>query len=558
MSYFEAPFKQVIKVHIPFLILTLGILQACSGPDFSLNLVPQTPATAPNYWCTWYWQNYLIRKGQPVTNPDAATVYSNVSARESMNQETIFGATGMARVMLPHTRGDYYFVIDHGWQDKNLKDHTFTLVMDTLDFPRYAHLAPKDRIKQMNKDIKDLGWRRLGLWVRGNPDEQQMRTYVNWSKYAGIEYWKIDGGDIETYYATQIKNEIYPELFLEHITGAGPVNPKWDKPGLQLYPSIYHPGEDTPQELEASLNAATEKVAKSLEVIQNTDVFRTYDAAPLMVTTTTLQRIHDILMQTAGEPEYTALLNIQDDPNVAAALGLVVAVKRHPMHTPRMYKGKDLHFQIYGDRHVDQRLNEMDRFVLWQRIAPPMPAGYGSFRASKTNLIDSIFFTESDTWYKATYEKMVYQSAPAVMARNLPLPEVQVTGPAPYVMASRFKNGAIAVATEGRVTPDSSWFHPQATVTLKDIETDVPIGIFGYYQSLNLKLKKELPKDFRIYAQDLLARKATDITGEVTYSEKTLRIPGTLIKRVGTAENDTGDISAPGLVLKILSSTLSD
>jgi len=533
-------------------ILLVIILFGCTIKEEIPNLVPDEAGTAPNYWCTWYWQNYLILKGQEVTNPDAGTVYTNQAAREGMTEENIFGLQGMAIVMLPKTRSDYYFVIDHGWQDKNIPDDTFfTLMMDTIDFPGYAHLNPQEKIKQMNIDIKALGWKGLGLWVRGNPSEKEMRKFVEWSKYAKVGYWKIDGGDIKYYYASKIKNEIYPELTLEHITGAGPINPKWNMPGLSIYPSVYNREEAVSQKLEASLNSATEKVEKSLDVIKNTDVFRTYDAAPLLVSTTTMQRIHDILVETAGNREYKAFLNIQDDCNIAAALGLLVAVKRHPMKTPRMYKGKDFHLQISGERHVDQRLNEMDRLALWQRIAPPMPAGYGTYLFSKHNLVDSIVFQENDTWFKATHEKMVRQSAPAIMARNIVLPEVKHKELAPYVMASKFPNGALAIATEGRVTPNQSWIHPRADILLNEVEINKPIGIFGYYESLTLEFSQVLPNDIRIYGQDLLSKKAINLTKKVKIHKNKIIIQGSLIEEIGTMKADKDDISVPGMVIKI-------
>ena len=534
-------------------ILSAFILIGCTIKEENINLVPGKVGTSPNYWCTWYWQNYLILKGQEVTNPDAGTVYTNQAAREQMTEENIFGEQGMARIMLPKTRSDYYFVIDHGWQDKRIKENTFfTLIMDTIDFPRYAHLSPKERINQMNIDIRALGWKGLGLWVRGNPPEEKIRKFVEWSKYAGVEYWKIDGGDIKYYYASKIKNEIYPNLTLEHITGTGPVNPKWDILGLSLYPSVYNREEAVSQKLEASLNSKTEKIERSLDVIKNTDVFRTYDAAPLLVSTTTMQRVHDILIQTSGNSEYIAFLNIQDDCNIAAALGLLVAVKRHPMNTPRMYKGKDLHFQISGERHVDKRLNEMDRFVLWQRIAPPMPAGYGTYFASEHNLIDSIVFQKSDTWFKPTYGKMVRQSAPAIMSRNIVLPEVKYQELAPYVMASKFPNGAIAIATEGRVISNKSWIHPKADVKLKEVEVNKPIGIFGHYESLTLQFVQNLPQGISIYAQDLISKEAIDITKDVTIQDNSIIIPGYIIDEIGTMENETNDISVPGMVIKII------
>lgn len=519
----------------------LGLLfGGCSrGPE--VDLVPDMPSTAPNYWCTWYWQNYLIRKGEPVTDPDPVKVYSNIAAREQMNEENIFGREGMAVVMLPRTRSDYYFLIDHGWADKHLKPNPFfTLVMDTADFPRYAGLAPRDRLLHMNEDIKALGWRGLGLWVRGSPPEPEIRRMVEWSKYAGIEYWKIDGGDTKDFLAERIKKEIYPSLVLEYVTGAGPLTPRWEEKGLSRYPSGYDPAQD-PQ-----------RAARMLEILQHADVFRTYDAAPLLVTATTLQRVHDILSQTAGREEYGAYLNVQDDCNVAAALGLVVAAKRHPMKTPRWYKGKDYHLQIAGDRHVDRRLNEADRFVLWQRIAPPMPAGYGTYEASEKYLTDSIVFTESDTWYRPAYGKMVHQGAPAVMARNMPLPEVKISGLAPRVMAAKFPNGAVAVATEGRVTPEESWQHPRATVILKSVEEGKPIGIFGHYASLVLVFDRPLPENIRVYGQDLLADRAEEITRQAARDGNRLILPGALIDSLGTLAGDPGDISVPGMVVEVV------
>ncbi|GHB84889.1 hypothetical protein [Persicitalea jodogahamensis] len=526
------------KLYFCLLLLSIG---SCKTVGVSPNLVPSEPGKAANYWCTWYWQNYLILKGQPVTNPSASEVFTNPAAREEINEETVFGPEGMARVMLPDTRSDYFFLIDHGWQDKSLPGETFfTMIMDTTDFPRYASLAPKDRIRQMNADIKALGWRGLALWVRGNPTDADMRKFVEWSKYAGIEYWKIDGGDTNHFAATRIKDEIYPALTLEHVSGSkGPLNPQWSEPGKPVYPSVYETDNGSLRDL-------------ALKIIESTDVFRTYDAAPLLVSATTMQRVHDVLSQTTGNAQYRAMLNIQDDCNIAAALGLLVGVKRHPMKTPRLYKGKDFHFQIAGNRHVDQRLDEMDRLARWQRIAPPMTAGYGTYQASQNFLIDSTAFSESDTWMTDAHGKMVRQSAPAIMARNIDLPEVRFEGLAPYVMASKFPGGATAIATEGRVTAANSWIHPRAAITLTHLEAGKPIGIFGHYKSLTLVFEEDLSAGTTVYAQDLLAEQSADITKKVTLSGKTMTIPGEVIDQVGTASASEGDISAPGLVLKVV------
>lgn len=539
MKWIRFSHSKLIQYLLIFLMIDL--LLSCGQPVQTPSLVPEQAGTSANYWCTWYWQNYLILKGQPVIDPDPATVYSNQAARDELTEETVFGAQGMANVMLPNTRGDYYFLIDHGWQNKTIKEHTFfTFLMDTLDFPRYAHLKPKDRIRQMNVDIKALGWKGLGLWVRGDPPGKDIERFVKWSKYAGIEYWKIDGGDTKHFHAANIKKEIYPELQLEYVTGAGPLTPMWGETGVSKYPSGYDPEFDP------------DKSKKALEIITHADVFRTYDAAPLLVSTTTMQRVHDILSLTAGDNSYRAMLNIQDDCNIAAALGLLVAVKRHPMNTPRMFNGKDYHLQIAGERHVEKRLHEMDRLAMWQRIAPPVPAGFGSYYSSEEYLIDSIVFEKNDTWLKATHGKMVRQGAPAILSRNIALPEVKTNGEVPYVLASKFPSGAVCVATEGRVKPDQSWFHPRAEIKLSELDVNMPIGIFGHYNTLSLDFQEVLPRKFSVVAQDLISTNVIDITEKVSISGSIMKISGELIDEIGTMENSNGDISAPGMVLKLI------
>ncbi len=540
---------------IVFVTLMFTMSCALHGP----NLVPDEPSAAPNYWCTWYWQNYLIRQGVPIDSPadfDPHAHLSNPAAREELTWGSILGENGMARVLLPESRGDYYFLIDHGWQDTSIKQNTFfTLIMDTRDFPAYAGLEPKERIKRLNDELKDLGWRGLGLWVRGTPSEADTRKFVEWSKYAGVEYWKIDGGDTAQFRSFKAKQAIYPELILEYVTGSGgPLNAGWHDPHRGTYPSVYAPGVKQVKDANAGPGLAS----RALTVMENCDVFRTYDAVPLLVTTVSLQRVYDILLQTAGKPQYRALLNVQDDTNLAAALGCVVAVKRHPMINARMYQGRDIHFQIAGDRHVENRLNEMDRFVRWQRIAPPMPAGYGTYLASEKHLIDQIEFRPGDTWKKDTWGKMVTQSAPAIMARNLPLPEVEIDGEPPYVMAGRFPNGAVCIATEGRVKPGCSWYHPRADISLTIGDAKGPIGVFGHYRSLTLNLDRSVPKNTKVWAQDLLADKAIDITDKVQISGNKVTIPGELTDQIGTSANKPGDISTPGLVIQMQTDAVLD
>ena len=522
------------------IILLLPALTACTVAE-EPHLVPEEPATAPNYWCTWYAQNYWIKRGTDLKKLGGIT---NQAAREELNEQAIFNKKdGWATTYLKHGRQDYIFLIDHGWQTKDAAKRIgggpafFNLVAEESDFPRYAGLEPRERLKKFNEDIKALGWRSLGIWVRGNVKPEEAKTFVEWSKYAGITYWKIDGGDTRKFNAFKAKEEIYPELILEYVTGAGGnLNPKWNQK-LDAYPSVYDIGGNLQKPM--------------LNVLQNTDTFRTYDASPLLMSATTLRRTHDILKQTQQQPKYRAVLNVQDDCNLAIGLGVLVASKRHPNLNERTLRGKDLHHQLSGPRLMQKRINEAERFGRWARIAPAFPAGEGVYLSSDRELIDRCLFTEWDTWAAKTYGKMVSQSAPASMARNMPLPSVECEGEPPFVCATTYPNGPTGIATEGRVTPENRWFEPRARVTVQIKDASQSIGIAGRYKELVLTFAGTIEGLKHVWAQDLLADKAVDIRSEVTLRANALTIPGELIDRIGTSAGDEGDISAPGLVLQL-------
>ena len=131
------------------------------------------------------------------------------------------------------------------------------------------------------------------------------------------------------------------------------------------------------------------------------------------------------------------------------------------------------------------------------------------------------------------------------------MPEVKIDTQPPHVMASRFPNGTICIATEGRVKPEASWYHPLANITLDIDDGKEPIGIFGHYKTLTLSLNRNIPKGTIVFAQDLLADKAINITSKIKINENKLTIDGQLIDNIGTSENKPGDISMPGLLISL-------
>jgi hypothetical protein len=64
-------------------------------------------------------------------------------------------------------------------------------------------------------------------------------------------------------------------------------------------------------------------------------------------------------------------------------------------------------------------------------------------------------------------------------------------------------------------------------------------------------MDEEIPEGITVWAQDLLDTQATDITGRIKTEGNQLIIPGDVIEDIGTAAASKGDISVPGLVLKI-------
>ena len=135
----------------------------------------------------------------------------------------------------------------------------------------------------------------------------------------------------------------------------------------------------------------------------------------------------------------------------------------------------------------------------------------------------------------------------------MPLPEVSVEGgEMPYVLASRYPNGAVCVATVERLLlEEHTWTTPRAEITLQIGNARGPVGVFGYYHSLKLCYDKPLPEDARIWAQDLIGKQPVDITSEVEISGTTLTLSGSLLERIGTQASTPGDESAPGLVLVV-------
>lgn len=495
-------------------------LAPTGGPEVSfLSLVPDTPGVTADYWCTWAAQNYLYGQGAAtldITELEGDAGYRH--AKDELREQALLGEAGWLN-FFPKVRGDLIFLLDDGYYVGG----SASCELDPDKFPSYAGL-PWERLKKLNDRIKQAGWRTLGLWLRGPEGEAFCRERLQWSQYAGIGYWKIDGGDT-AFKLVPWRNEIYPALILEHVDPRGPFNEPNGRCGNEF------------------------GAGHRLQCLQHSDVLRIYDRDHPLSMATTLDRVASLLQAATAAPAATGIINCEDEMYVGAALGCSLGVFRFPQMGLRPSGDHDLF--MAGPRQWKMRVDEVIRAVRWHRIAPPFAAGGAPVQVDDKVFMDSWTFRRGDTWDVTKAGLLVWQGAPARLTRGLPLPIVQGGDDAPYIVASRFPNRAVAIAVLGRTTPDNGWRIAPVDVSLRLEEIPVAIGVFGSFRSLTLVFASSIAAGTRILAQDLAGDQAYDITSEVQIDGRKLMLPGALIERIGLSAATPGDLSDPGMVVKV-------
>ena len=495
------------------------ILAICTiaTPAVAKNLVPEKPSTAPNYWCTWAAQNYLF--GQGAASLEAAELEGGAGGRhavELMHEKRIFGDRGWIH-FYPKIRGDLFLLLDNGYQ---VNPATST-ELDPAKFPSFTG-TPEERLKKLNDRIRAGGWRGLGLWLGPSTDEAYTRERLQWSRYAGVGYWKVDCLD-NGFMLNRLGREVCPELIFEHAL----CSPNFNEGPNGRAPSDYGTGH-------------------RLSCLKHSNVMRIYDCDHPLRFSTTLDRVASALKAASATTDAKGIVNCEDEVYIGAVLGCSVGVFRSPQVGLRPSGDPDVF--MAGPRMFKKRIDEVTRAVRWHRIAPPFSACAAAVSVDDTVLSDSWTFRPGDTWDASKRGKTIIQSAPARVARGVPLPEVQCDGEPPYVIAARHPNGAVAVGAQGRTRPDNAWFIPPAEVTLKLDEVPPAIGVFGRFRSLTFTFNKHLPPGAQIWAQDLAGDKATEISGRVKIDGQNLVVPGNLIDELGLSAATPADVSDPGLV----------
>lgn len=514
--------------------------------DAPRDLVPATPGTTPSYWCTWTAQGNRTSPGNTF-GADVDVPHDRIA--EEVNERTVFGPDGWANTLYPKARGDLFLVFDVGWDvpsgDKFDKARWKLGKIEVAGdkFPCCA--APgAEGLRRLEEKTRAAGWRGAGLWIAAQAYgdgrdaalrplagvEGYFRERLRWSREAGIRYWKVDYGARHGDFAfrkllTRLAAEEAPGLFVEHARGGGPVNDDnapWDQGAAHRSGRLRNWGDGAERR-------------KSIEIVRFSPVFRTYDTIPPFSVPTTIDRVVEVLAALGGDASVTGLINCEDEPYIAAGLGLAMGIMRYPMPAKPGF---------------EPRTDEVTRAVRWQRLAPAFPVGAARSELSERALMDRWRFAKGDSWAAWLEGQELPQGAPAVSARGLPLPKVTTEDEPPFVVASRHPNGATAVATLPRRLVGRGEFLPHADVAVAVADPARPIGVFGEYRSLTLALPAGRSVR-RVLAQDLAADAAVDVTSRVQLAPGRVIVPGELIARVGRAAQSKGDASGPGLVLQL-------
>src|ERR1700722_17731392 len=318
-----------------------GLAQRVAG-----SLVPEEPSSKPNYWCTWAAQNYMY--GHDLPEFDAKVLEGESGSRlahDAMTERRLFGRTGWATSFFPKIRKDVFFLLDDGWQVGG----TATFELDTKKFPSFTG-SVADRLQELDHVVREAGWRGTALWCRNTPGGDADHRLESISQSAGIKYWKVDIGD-PTFDLVRLRDEAHIPLTLEHVHGEKPVNGNWGKDGRF---------------------GSQSWGSNRMEILQHTDVYRTYDVTSILSLPTTLDRVAQMLKGAEGHSEVHGLLNVEDEVYVAATMGCTMGILRHPLMGMRPGKDPDLFFN--GPRRTKLRMDEVVRALGCQGTARPCPA----------------------------------------------------------------------------------------------------------------------------------------------------------------------------------------
>lgn len=485
------------------------------------NLIPAAGEVNGDYLCTWRNQGVTVREL-------GVTGIAGSDVRDVLDQERLFGSRTYYHTVGKEQRSNLIFLLDDGWDlpygIPNDAPHKalFGLVEpDPEKFSTFGN-TPLERLCGISAKVKEKGYAGLGLWISPQQagetsyDPESARLYweerARMCHEAGVLYWKVDWGfhDGDLEYRRMMSEAVRkyaPGLWVEHAVVQQPLT-KIRKEG--------HPDSDMRREMVKDL-------------MEYCDAYRIYDLCAPFRKVCTLQRASEALtVQVNQELDGRGCVNAESEPDIGAALGLTVGIMEF-------------------DKNMQACLN-------WHRIAPPFGIHGNNCICSEERLED-YQFCENDlaSWHQEAGE-VVRESAPAIIARNCPLPIVKKRGEhAPYVLASKNPiTSAYSVATIRRTIDPNPMQFFLADVTVQDVDPEAPIGVFGVFGSLTIQFSAPIPENCKVLVQDLIADTSIDVTDHVKMDDQSIVLDGMDLRFWGKTSRGICDDSDPSLMIKLI------
>jgi len=502
-----------------------------------MNILQNTNQSMPvsDYFCTWSAQTRWALP--PGTDLNAAQM------RDRLNEDFLFGESGLLHSFDPEVRKGLIVVLDDGWDvpvgsAPSVDGTVFgSLMVDQEKFPHCTG-TPAEGLCWLSQKVQSLGYAGLGLWVAVQISslsgdvplsDQEIFEYwaerARWCYQAGVLYWKCDWGNRDCAHMrrlmTRAVKQYAPNLLIEH-----------------LYPIRGVLDTELPRDLEDA-----EHMQYAEDNFRISDVQRTYDVALEFGNACTVHRLDRLASLPLPAPEKgcLGLLNVEDALYAAPGCGSAVGVMR-------------VRLDHLGPRYLrSSQMTEVKRLLAWHKIAPPFCLSGLPFHRSEQRLTDTYIFPEDFHGWPDMKGQTISQSAPAALSFNLPLPHAQPDeqGAVPYLLACRHpQSGAAALSMLPRTLPGQLYYSPRSVVSLSGLSADAPVALFGQTGGAHLHFDRPL-EGMRVFAQDLASDQAVDVTDRITLTDHSLFIPGQLIDALCAPNQPQGDVSSPAVVIRL-------
>ena len=468
-----------------------------------------------SYLCTWGRQSYAASK-MGISGSGSSEM------RDALTAESLFGTVNYYHIIPKEYRSNLIFLIDDGWDvplgtsGDGSRSEFGSLEPDPIKFASLGDTA-QERLNEMSKKTKELGYAGLGLWVspqipgEGWTNAEEARSYweerARMSAEAGILYWKVDWGkhQTDTEYRkmiTEVCAKYAPNLTVEHAYTQVPFT------------------ESNP---DRNFKEEREKAVSLLTSIGG--VFRIYDLSAPFETVCALGRTDQALRAARGSG-VNSYINVESEGYIGAVLGLPVGIMSY-----------DTEMQVY---------------LKWQQESPIFGTEQAEYYCSENMLTDTYYFEKElfPGWFECA-NKLLSETAPAIMSRGCSLPRVSTgsNGITPFIAASKNPlTGTFSIGAFSRTIDPNTGINGNVNVSAEVGASDTKIGIFGVFGKLTLTFDEDI-SGYSIYGKDILSDKLRDITGLVSISSNTLTIDGTVIRTVGKEARKTNDSSLPAMMI---------